>query len=235
MPFFYALEALCGPVTGGDRRLWIPADAKSFPEILGARITLIYIVRGICTGHIPTPVGSLVSSLSSTAAPQHSSLLGSWFRFSVRSIDTPFPQHPGVFSSLALGSQPSALSSLVPDSSGCRPLVLTGLILNHKIFKLSLAVKDPPRPARTLRSSLVLLLVWPIVFKLNKADRKNVIDIQLLGEQRLRINLYSTSSTRLFNVGRDVQVVRQFAMTEETLRTAIMLKDVLRRKETSRH
>ena len=37
---------------------------------------------------------------------------------------------------------------------------------------------------------------------------------------------------RLFNIGRDVLGVRRFAMSGNTLRTVMMLKDVLRRKET---
>lgn len=36
---------------------------------------------------------------------------------------------------------------------------------------------------------------------------------------------------RLFNVGRDILGVRRFAMSGNTLRTVMMLKDALRRKE----
>jgi hypothetical protein len=88
----------------------------------------------------------------------------------------------------------------------------------------------------------------PIVFKLSKSDNQtqwilnwwdgNKYEFPCMAQAArdyLPIPASEVDVERLFNVGRDVLGVRRFAMSEETLRTVMMLKDVLRRKETGQY
>jgi hypothetical protein len=80
----------------------------------------------------------------------------------------------------------------------------------------------------------------PIVFKLSKSDNQtqwilnwwdgNKYEFPCIAQAArdyLPIPASEVDVERLFNVGRDVLGVRRFAMSGETLRTVMMLKDVL--------
>jgi hypothetical protein len=88
----------------------------------------------------------------------------------------------------------------------------------------------------------------PIVFKLSKSDNQthwilnwwdgNKYEFPCIAQAArdyLPIPASEVDVERLFNVGRDVLGVRRFAISGETLRTVMMLKDVLRRKETGQY
>ena len=88
----------------------------------------------------------------------------------------------------------------------------------------------------------------PIAFKLNKADDQtlwtlnwwdgNKYEFPCMAQAArdyLPIPASEVDVERLFNVGRDVLGVRRFAMSGNTLRTVMMLKDVLRRKESGQY
>ena len=88
----------------------------------------------------------------------------------------------------------------------------------------------------------------PIAFKLNKADDQtlwtlnwwdgNKYEFPCMAQAArdyLPIPASEVDVERLFNVGRDVLGVRRFAMSGNTLRTVMMLKDMLRRKESGQY
>jgi hypothetical protein len=87
-----------------------------------------------------------------------------------------------------------------------------------------------------------------IAFKLNKADDQTLWTLNWWDSNKfefpcmaqaardyLPIPASEADVERLFNVGRDVLGVRRFAMSGNTLRTVMMLKDVLRRKESGQY
>ena len=84
----------------------------------------------------------------------------------------------------------------------------------------------------------------PITFKLNKSEDQTQWTLNWWDGNRyeypcmaqaardyLPIPASEVDVERLFNVGRDILGVRRFAISGNTLRTVMMLKDVLRRKE----
>lgn len=70
--------------------------------------------------------------------------------------------------------------------------------------------------------------MWPPKGVANKDEFKLMVQV---ARDYLSISLSEVDIERLFNIGHDILGIQCFAMNGDTLRTLIMLRDVLKMKE----